>query len=211
MIARPAKSLVGGLVVALLLAVALTGCDSTSSPTASISAVQTGAGGFAGAALPSGFAAPVLTLRDQTRHRVSLAGLRGRVAIVTFISTRCGAPCKVIAQQIRGALDDLSAPVPTLIVSADPAADTPGSVRRFLSRAGLLGRVRYLTGTLAQLQVAWRAFHVAPASAARGAFGRSAPVYVFDRAGRARVIFQLEQLTPEGLAHDVRAVQREGR
>ena len=66
-----------------------------------------------------------------------------------------------------------------------------------------------LSGSRARLTAAWRAFHVVPPSARGGAFGRSAPVYVLDRAGRPRVIFQLEQLTPEGLAHDVRAVQRE--
>jgi len=197
--------------LALLIAVAPAGCGSAHAPTAPASQVQTGVGGFAGAALPSGLPAPVLRLRDQTGHRTSLAALRGQVVIVAFLYTRCGPPCTVIAQQIRGALDDLAAPVPVLIVSADPAADTAASVRSFLARVGLAGRVRYLTGTRAQLQVARRAFDVTPAGAGRGAFGRSARVYVLDRAGRPRVIFQLEQLTPEGLAHDVRVLQRERR
>jgi protein SCO1 len=170
------------------------------------------ASGFAGAALPGGYAAlPDLTLHDEAGARVALSALHGHVAIIAFVYSTCGQPCTVIAQQIRGALDDLGGAVPMLIVSADPAADTPASVRAFLSRVGLRGRVRYLTGSRAQLAAAWRAFHVVPPSAGRSAFGRSAPVYVLDRAGRARVIFQLEQLTPEGLAHDVRAVQRERR
>ena len=209
MTACPAQGLARLLAVGALLTLALAGCASNSSRSTSSAAVQTGAGGFAGAALPSGLPAPVLTLRDQTGHSASLAGLRGQVAVVAFLYTRCGPPCTVIAQQIRGALDDLGAPIPVLIVSVDPAADTPASVQRFLARVGLAGRVRYLTGARAQLQVAWRAFHVTPPSAGPGAFGRSAPVYVLDRAGRPRVIFQLEQLTPEGLAHDVRTVQRE--
>jgi protein SCO1/2 len=210
MIAHPAKSLAGSPIVALI-ALALAGCGSATSPTASTSAVHTGAGGFAGAALPPLPPAPDVTLRDQHGRSVSLASLRGQVAILAFLYTRCGAPCTVIAQQIRGALDDLGSPVAVLIVSADPAADTAASVERFLAPVGLAGRVRYLTGTRAQLRAAWRAFHVSPPSAARGAFGRSAPVYMLDRAGRPRVIFQLEQLTPEGLAHDVRALQRERR
>ena len=207
MIARPQKSFAGCLIGALLLAVVSAGCGAANRSTESTPAVQTGAGGFAGAALPSGLPAPLVRLRDQTGHSTSLAALRGQVTIVAFLYTRCGPPCTVIAQQIRGALDDLGAPVPVLIVSADPAADTPASVQRFLARVGLAGRVRFLTGARPQLEVAWRAFHVMPPSARRGAFGRSAPVYVLDRAGRPRVIFQLEQLTPEGLAHDVRAVQ----
>ena len=51
----------------------------------------------------------------------------------------------MIAQQIRGALDELRRPVPVLLISADPAADTPARVRRFLPRVSLSGRVRYLT------------------------------------------------------------------
>src|SRR5205085_2033013 len=122
MIARPQKSLAGCFTAALLIAVAPAGCGSAKRPAASTSAVQAGAGGFAGAALPSGLPAPALTLRDQAGHSTSLAALRGQVAIVAFLYTRCGSPCTVIAQQIRGALDDLAGPVPALIVSADPAA-----------------------------------------------------------------------------------------
>jgi protein SCO1/2 len=207
MIARPLKSLAGSLIVALLLIMVLDGCGSAS-PRATTSAVQIGPG-FAGAALPALPPAPGVRLRDQEGQSMSFADLRGQVAIVAFLYTHCGAACTVIAQQIRGALDDLGAPVPVLLVSVDPAADTRASVRRLLARVGLAGRVRYLTGTRAQLQLAWRAFHVAPPSRGRGGFGRAAPVFVLDRAGRPRVIFQLEQLTPEGLAHDVRALRRE--
>jgi hypothetical protein len=35
------------------------------------------------------------------------------------------------------------------------------------------------------------------------------PVYVLDRSGDERVIYQEEQLTPEALAHDIRALQAE--
>ena len=206
---RAARATARALPLALGLAFLAAGCSSQSSPGASAPAVQTGASGFAGAALPPGPRPPAVTLSDQAGRRVSLAAPEGRVSILAFLYTRCGAACIVIAQQIRGALDDLGGAVPVLIVSADPAADTPASVREFLSRVGLRNRVRYLTGSRAQLEAAWRAFHVAPPSAGREAFGRSAPVYVLDRAGRPRVIFELEQLTPEGLAHDVRRLRAE--
>jgi cytochrome oxidase Cu insertion factor (SCO1/SenC/PrrC family) len=54
------------------------------------------------------------------------------------------------------------------------------------------------------LRAVWRSFHVVPASAGRAAFDRSASVFLLDRRGRERVVFQLEQLTPEALSHDVR-------
>ena len=91
-----------------------------------------------------------------------------------------------------------------LLVSADPAADTPARVARFLAGTSLSGRVSYLSGSPAQLRPVWHAFHITPARADRAAFARTASVFLIDRTGHERVIFQLEQLTPEGLAHDIR-------
>jgi cytochrome oxidase Cu insertion factor (SCO1/SenC/PrrC family) len=129
---------------------------------------------------------------------------RGQVTMLAFVSTRCGAACVLIGHQIRGALDDLGRAVPVLLVSVDSAADTPARVSAFLARVALTGRARYLTGTPRALRPIWHAYGIRPPSAGRGAFERSAAVLLLDRDGRARVIFGLEQLTPEGLAHDVR-------
>jgi cytochrome oxidase Cu insertion factor (SCO1/SenC/PrrC family) len=126
------------------------------------------------------------------------------VAVLSFLYSTCGPTCIVIAQQIRGALDELAHPVPVFIVSADPAADTPARVGRFLAQVSLAGRVHYLTGPSAALALLWRAYGVVPASSGREAFDRSASVFLLDGSGRARVVFQSEQLTPEALAHDIR-------
>jgi protein SCO1/2 len=197
-----------GLAVAgtLALACAVSGCSSGSSPSTSPSSasVQPNSSGFDGAALPPGVLAPAFALDDQSGRRVSLADQRGRVTVLAFVYSTCGAPCVVIAQQIRGALDELNAPVAVLFVSADPLVDTPGSVKRFLTRTSLNGRVSYLTGSPARLRPVWHAFHIAPARGHRAAFARTASVFLIDRTGHERVIFQLEQLTPEGLAHDIR-------
>jgi protein SCO1 len=194
----------GAALAAIALAASLCGCGSSSAPPSTAPAEPVGASGFDGAALPAGVLAQPFTLIDQSGRSVSLAGYRGQVTVVAFVYSSCGGPCVVIAQQIRGALDELAAPVPVLLVSADPAADTPARVRRFLSRVSLGGRVRYLSGAPAQLRPVWHAFHVTPASADRAAFDRTASVFLIDRAGHERVVFQLEQLTPEALAHDIR-------
>ena len=165
---------------------------------------STSASGFDGAALPGGVQIPGFTLSDQHGSRVSLSAYRGQVVLVAFPYTTCGGSCTVIAEQIRGALDELGKPVPVLMISADPQADTRARVGGFLTKTGLSGRVRYLSGPPARLKAVWRAFHVVPASAGSSAFDRSASVFLLDGKGRERVIFQLEQLTPEGLAHDVR-------
>jgi protein SCO1/2 len=200
---------VAALALAAVLAAIVVGCSSGSSssstPSSSSAALpSTGSSGFEGAALPLGAPAHDFTLLDQAGRRVSLDDYRGGVTIVAFLYSTCGATCIVIAQQIRGALDELQRPVAVLMVSAEPRADTPAHVARFLARVSLSGRVRYLSGSLAQLRPIWRSFRIVPATAGRAAFNRSASVLLLDRSGRPRVIYQLEQLTPEALAHDVR-------
>jgi protein SCO1/2 len=200
------------LAVALAaVALALGGCSGGSSPASSsatgvsASSNPSSSSGFDGAALP---VAPAhgFTLADVTDggRAVSLSRYRGRVVVLAFLYSTCGAPCVVIAQQIRGALDELGAhSVPVLLVSADPAADSPARVRSFLAQVSLSGRARWLTGSLAQLRAVWRAYGITPPSAGQAVFANSASVFLLDSAGRERVLFQSEQLTPEGLAHDI--------
>ncbi|MGO9488376.1 MAG: SCO family protein [Solirubrobacteraceae bacterium] len=163
----------------------------------------TGQGGFDGAILPVSVPAPGFQLTDQYGRSVSLAAQRGSPVLIAFLYSRCGATCILIAQQIRGALDELARPVPVLLISADPATDTPASVRRFLAEVSLSGRVHYLTGTSAQLRRVWREYHVTPASAGAAAFDRFATVVLVDPRGRERVLYGQEQLTPEALVHDI--------
>lgn len=170
---------------------------------------NTSSSGFDGAAIPPSPLAPGFTLTDQNGRAVSLSGLRGHVAVLAFLYTTCGATCILIAQQIRGALDELPHPVPVLIVSADPETDTPANVARFLTRVSLAGRVRYLTGSAARLRPIWRAYRVHPATVSRAEFDRFASLLLLDARGRERVLFEPEVLTPEALAHDIRKLQSE--
>jgi cytochrome oxidase Cu insertion factor (SCO1/SenC/PrrC family) len=196
--------------MACALLVTSAGCGGASSPNPNSStsgpspASTTSSSGFDGAELPPGVLPPAFTLQDERGAPASLSSYPGQVIVVAFLSSDCGATCVVIAQQIRGALDELPQAVPVLVISADPQADTPAHVARFLAQTSLTGRVRWLSGTQAQLRRVWHAFRVLPASAGHAAFTRSTSVFVIDRDGHERVIFQLEQLTPEALSHDVR-------
>jgi protein SCO1 len=192
--------------IALVLTVTLGGCSGRSSSGSSSASAGTPSG-FDGAALPAGGRVHDFTLTDQRGQRVRLHDYRGQVTILTFLYSTCRSACVVIAQQIRGALDELGPGVAALAVSVDPAADTPAHVRTFLERVSLGERLEYLTGSRAQLEPVWRAYRVVPASAGEAAYASAAPVVLLDRDGRARVLFQLEQLTPESLAHDVRKLE----
>lgn len=175
--------------------------------TSTQTAITTGAGGFVGAELPGHRPAPPIALTDQYGRPVSLSQFRGQPVVIAFAYTRCGSQCTLIAQQIRGALNELAKPVPVLLISGDPATDTPAAVREFLASVSLSGRVYYLTGTVEQLRPIWRAYRVTPASAGRQAFDASAQVMLVDRAGDERVLYSVEQLTPEAISHDVGKLQ----
>jgi protein SCO1/2 len=171
--------------------------------------VPTGAG-FDGAAVPEPKPAPGFSLTDQYGRRVSLSSLRGGPVVLAFLYARCGGPCVLIAQQIRGALDELGEhPVQVAIVSADPAADTPDAVRAFLAQVSLSGRVHYLTGPAAELAAVWKAYDVRPAADGIQTFAKYATVHLLDAQGRERVLYGTEQLTPEALSHDIRKLQSE--
>jgi cytochrome oxidase Cu insertion factor (SCO1/SenC/PrrC family) len=160
---------------------------------------------FDGALLPPGLRAPAFTLADRDGRSVSLSSRAGRVRLIAFLSASQRSSL-LVAQQIRGALDELGAPstlVSTLIVSTSPR-DGRAAIGRFLGQAALAGRARYLSGPPRRLRAIWKAYGVLPASAGEAAFLASTPVVLVDRHGVERVGFGVEQLTPEALAHDLR-------
>jgi protein SCO1 len=195
------------LALAFVVAVSLSGSASQSPSQTEASSGASSAAQFDGAALQGDVSAPGFTLTDQQGRHVTLARYRGQVTLIAFLSSTCGSTCVVVAQQIRGALDELSRAVPVLVVSTSPTTDTPAHVDRFLAQVSLTGRVRYLTGPVSRLRSVWRAYRVTPASHGRAALERSVSVLLVDGRGRERVLFGLEQLTPESLAHDVRTLQ----
>lgn len=186
------------LLPSVLLALGLSACSSTKPHTTTLD----------GATLPPGLHARAFTLTDQNAESVSLEGSRGRLRLLAFLSASKRGSL-LVAQQIRGALDELGAGqasrLAALIVSTDRST-SHAQVERFLQEAGLAGRVRFLTGPPAQLRAIWKAYGVVPASAGDAAFLASTPIFLVDRAGIERVGFPVEQLTPEGLAHDLRAL-----
>ncbi len=153
---------------------------------------------FDGATYPPGILAPDFSLHDQQDHPDSLSSYRGKVVALTFLSSDCRT-CTLVAQQIRGALDELGSPpgVRTIFVSTDPLTDTPARVERFLDATSLTGRAVYLTGSRRDLKRVWRAYQVR-------ATEDGTTVLLINRTGVERVAFGIEQITPEGLAHDIR-------
>ena len=156
---------------------------------------------FAGALRPPDARAPDFRLRDQDGKPVSMAQYRGRTVVMTFIYSTCKDTCPGQVQSIRGALDKLGRDVPVLAVSVDPPNDTRANARRFLLEQHVTGRVRFVLGSERELAPVWKGYGIAPQ---RGSLDHSAWVVVVDGSGRQRIGFPHSQLTPEGLASDLR-------
>lgn len=202
------------LAIAIALAVLL-GCSSGSSGGAGTTSTEAAVAqapsetGYDGALLPGDLRPHEFTLTNQDGRRVSLSDFKGRVTILTFVYTASQTTAPLIAQQIRGALEELPKGTPALAISLDPTTDTPARMRAFLRTASLTGRMEYLGGGPAQLRPVWRAYSAVPASAGATAYERNAFVLLLDKEGAPRVEFPVEELTPEALAHDVRKLERE--
>ena len=159
------------------------------------------ASAFAGALRPPAARAPDFRLRDQDGKPVSMAQYRGKTVVMTFVYSTCEDTCPGQVQSIRGALDKLGRDVPVLAVSVDPRNDTRERARRFLLEQHVTGRVRFVLGSQRELAPVWRGYGIAPQ---RGDLDHSAYVVVVDGEGRQRVGFPHSQLTPEGLASDLK-------
>ncbi|MEO8688675.1 MAG: SCO family protein [Solirubrobacteraceae bacterium] len=156
---------------------------------------------FAGSIRPPGARAPVFRLRDQDGRTVSMASYRGRTVVMAFVYSTCKDTCPGQVQSIRGALDRLGHDLPVLLVSVDPANDTPARAKRFLLQQHVTGRMRFVLGSERELAPVWKGYGIAPQ---RGTLDHSAYVVVVDGNGLQRIGFPHSQLTSEDLEHDLR-------
>jgi cytochrome oxidase Cu insertion factor (SCO1/SenC/PrrC family) len=108
--------------------------------------------------------APPFALRDQTGAFVSLGGLRSRPVLLTFFDSHCVEQCPIMGRQLADLLRRMpSADRPTLVlVSVNPAGDTPASIRRAMREWRLAGpwRWHWLRGTKRELASVWRDYGI---------------------------------------------------
>lgn len=190
---------VAAAAIALLVAA---GHDGSSTSTADSAVVN----GFVGSLRPPGIPPQDFDLKDQDGTPTSLKADRGQVVILTFMYSTCQDTCPLTAQQIRGALDQLGHDIPTIAVSVDPTNDNESNAKKFLVEQRLNGRMKFLLGSRAQLAPVWKAYGIQPQG---NGFEHSAYVLLIDKQGRQRIGFPVEQLTPEGLVHDVKVLEAE--
>ncbi|HZQ03399.1 MAG TPA: SCO family protein [Gaiellaceae bacterium] len=161
---------------------------------------------FVGPTLQHPSQPPDFSLADQHGRVVHLAGLRGKVVLLTFLYTHCPDVCPITASNLNTALRRLGPErrdVEVLAVSVDPVGDTPASVASFVRVHGLLPQFHYLTAPAARLGRVWRAYGVSAVRKGGNDVDHTLYTMLIDRSGTARVLFDATA-TPRAVEHDVR-------
>jgi cytochrome oxidase Cu insertion factor (SCO1/SenC/PrrC family) len=174
------------------LGVAIIGVIPLATASASASASPILAEALDGSSAPLDFRAPAFSLTNQHGHPVTLASLRGKVVLLTFLDPVCTSDCPLIAQEFRQAdqlLGGRSRQVELVAVVTNPVYNQPGYTAAFDRQEHLnsLPNWQYLTGSVAQLKKVWRQYGIAAQILpAGGMIGHSDIAYVIDRSGRTR-------------------------
>jgi cytochrome oxidase Cu insertion factor (SCO1/SenC/PrrC family) len=151
-----------------------------------------------GNAAPLDLPAPAFALTDQHGQPSSLAALRGKVVLLTFLDPVCTSDCPVIAQEFRQAdqmLGAASRNVELVAIVANPLYRSVGYVQAFNRQERLTGLPNwlFLTGPLAQLQQTWKNYGVqAQILPAGGMIGHSDLAFVIDGRGHTRTELDFE-------------------
>jgi protein SCO1/2 len=163
---------------------------------------------FAGSAITPPRLAQPISLHDAWGRPVTLAALRGRYVLVTFLYTHCPDVCPLIAQNLNAALVRLGKKrdrVRVLAVSVDPKGDTRAAARHYIAERHLVAQFRYLLGTPAELRAVWAAWHVLAVRTSPDVVDHVAYTALIDPAGRERVLYD-SSVKYSQVLHDLRVL-----
>ena len=109
--------------------------------------------------------APDFQLTDQNGQAVSLASLRGKVVLMTFLDPVCTTECPIIAQEFKQAgvlLGSADSKVELVAIVANPTYRAVAFTRAFDRQEGLstVPNWLFLTGSLSQLGQVWRQYGI---------------------------------------------------
>jgi cytochrome oxidase Cu insertion factor (SCO1/SenC/PrrC family) len=146
-----------------------------------------------GTSAPLNFPAPAFRLTGQHGQTVTLASLRGKVVLLTFLDDTCSVDCPLIAQEFRAAGQLLGADarhVELVAINYNPLYTQVSYIQAFNRQEGLatVPNWLFLTGTRAQLEQVWRRYGAAPAEIlpAGSMIGHGDYAFLIDQAGHLR-------------------------
>ena len=155
--------------------------------------------------------APALSLHDEHGKPISLASLRGRPVIVTFIDPLCRDYCPTEAQHLNDVVH-AAAVKPTIVaVSVNTAGNAPANLALDRRKWSLVPQWRWAVGTSADLARVWKAFHVMVLVTRKTVAGvevqqvsHTEAAYLIDAQGFQRALF-LWPYTADAVGAELRA------
>jgi protein SCO1/2 len=154
-----------------------------------------------------------LTLHDGAQ--VSLADLRGKVVVMTFLYATCADTCPLLTAKLVGIQRQLGTDgsrVRFAAITVDPGNDTPEALRRYAESHGAKAPAwLFLTGTEAEIGAVARRYGIYVKKRPGGDVDHTFLTSVIDGAGVLRVQYLGTRFDPGELLSDLRSLLREGR
>jgi cytochrome oxidase Cu insertion factor (SCO1/SenC/PrrC family) len=138
-----------------------------------------------------GVAAPEISLQNQFGQPMSLSQFRGKVVVLAFVDSQCTTVCPlttVSMTQARELLGAAGGQVQLLGVDANPQATSVSDVMAYTQAHSMVNQWDFMTGSLAQLQAVWKAYHIYVQVSA-GQIDHTPALFVIDQRGREREIY----------------------
>jgi len=154
--------------------------------------------------------APPVELVDSAGRPFSLASLKGKAVLVSFVYTTCGGTCPLttaVLERSRRALREAGLwgrSVEFVSITLDPIRDTPEALARY-ARAYRAdpGSWHFLTGEPGQVDRVIASWDMWAKLGPSGVIDHPSRVFLVDPRGRRREIYNLDTLKPEVVVRDV--------
>ena len=161
---------------------------------------------LAGTPLQNGPAVDDLELIDTSGQTVALGDFDGEMQFLFFGFTRCPDVCPLTMGKLASFYREVGEPddVRVVMVTVDPAHDTPERVQRYAS--GFHPRFVGLSGTAEQVAAAAKRFYIGVNEAAPGEIQHTDVVVVVDADGRFRWVYGQSDLA--ALTRDLPELRR---
>jgi protein SCO1/2 len=161
--------------------------------------------------------APDFTLTTQAGEALKRSDLKGKVLLVSFIFTTCSGSCPATTHRmalVQQALKERGLGkgdrVRLLSITLDPARDTPEVLRNYMRAYDADPACwSFLTGPREQVEKTVADWGMWARPAANGQLDHPSRVFLVDRQGRLREIYNLDFLRTAWVVEDIEALLRE--
>ncbi len=160
--------------------------------------------------------APDFTLIDQNDKPVRLSDQKGKVLLVSFIFTTCNGSCPATTHRMARIQEEFhkigldKQGVRLVSITLDPAKDRPEVLRGYMRLYDAApSSWSFLTGPPADVAKTIAAWGMWARPAANGQLDHPSRVFLVDRQGRIREIYNLDFLRLPHVLEDVQALLHE--